>query len=246
MTALLVVDGARVHFGGLHAVDGVSVAVAPNQVVGLIGPNGAGKTTLFNAISGHVALTAGTVKFRGEDVTALPPHDRARLGIARTFQLGGLIDDLTAAENVVLGLDHAVRIGRPQLPRAELLDAAGRVLDRLDLRAIAGELAGSLPMGLRRQVEVLRAIAAQPHLVLLDEPGAGLTQEERRHLAQMVRFLASEHSSFVITDHSTDLLFAVSDAVLAMNFGRQIAYGTPDTVRRDPQVVDAYLGGEAA
>lgn len=242
MTAVLSVTDAKVYFDGLHAVDGVSLEVMRGRIVGLLGPNGAGKTTLFNAISGHVRLTAGQVHLTGTDVTNAPPHRRARMGLARTFQLGGLIDDLTAVENVVLGLDQRARIGGP-VGRAHLVPAALEVLDRLDLRSIASELAGSLPMGLRRQVEVLRAVAAEPDLVLLDEPGAGLTEDERSHLGSMIRLLAAEQISFVVTDHSTDLVFAVSDDVLVMNFGRSVAWGVPEVVRRDPLVMDAYLGG---
>jgi branched-chain amino acid transport system ATP-binding protein len=238
----LSVDDARVHFDGLKAVDGVSLEVEPGRVVGLIGPNGAGKTTLFNAISGHVRLTDGTVRFLGRDVTGAPPHKRAHMGLARTFQLGGLIDELTALENVVLGLDQRARIGDGQVPRANLRAKALSLLDKLGISAIGDELVEALPMGLRRQVEVIRAVASDPHLVLLDEPGAGLTGAERLHLSAMIRGLTSERLSFVITDHSTDLVFSVSDEVLVMNFGRPVMHGPPDEVRRHPEVMEAYLG----
>lgn len=239
---ILSVTDAKVYFDGLKAVDGVSLEVAPGRVVGLIGPNGAGKTTLFNAISGHVPITGGTVELMGTDVTTRGPHHRARLGLARTFQLGGLIDELTALENVVLGLDQQGRIGDSHVPRNRLRSVALTMLDELGLSDVGDELVEALPMGIRRQVEVIRAVAAQPHLVLLDEPGAGLTETERAHLSTMVRGLASDRLSFVITDHSTDLVFSVSDEVLAMNFGREVAHGEPDVIRRDRQVMEAYLG----
>lgn len=241
MSTLSVLD-AKVHFDGLKAVDGVSLDVTPGRVMGLIGPNGAGKTTLFNAISGHVELTGGRVSFMGRDVTDLPAHRRAKMGLARTFQLGGLIDELTALENVVLGLDQRARIGESRVPRRELAPVAQGLLEELGIEEIANELVEALPMGLRRQVEVLRAVAASPHLVLLDEPGAGLTESERQHLSSMIRDVRSERLSFIITDHSTDFVFSVSDEVLVMNFGRPVTKGAPQEVRRHPEVMEAYLG----
>jgi ABC-type branched-subunit amino acid transport system ATPase component len=243
MTVVLEVVEASVHFGGLKAVDGVSFQIERGRVQGLIGPNGAGKTTLFNAITGHVSLTHGQIILRGRDITGEPSHRRARLGLSRTFQLGGLIDDLTAIENVALGLDHGGRMDASRRLRAiELRPAARSLLNALDLLPIQDELASELPVGLRRQVEVLRAVAAQPELVLLDEPGAGLSELDRRHLASMISRLSSEGLNFLITDHSTDLVFAVSDDVLVMNFGQETARGAPEDVRRNPAVMDAYLG----
>jgi ABC-type branched-subunit amino acid transport system ATPase component len=243
MTVVLEVVEASVHFGGLKAVDGVSFQIERGRVQGLIGPNGAGKTTLFNAITGHVSLTHGQIILRGRDITGEPSHRRARLGLSRTFQLGGLIDDLTAIENVALGLDHGGRMDASRRLRAiELRPAARSLLNALDLLPIQDELASELPVGLRRQVEVLRAVAAQPELVLLDEPGAGLSELDRRHLASMISRLSSEGLNFLITDHSTDLVFAVSDDVLVMNFGQETARGAPEDVRRNPAVMEAYLG----
>ena len=240
--SILTVTDARVHFDGLKAVDGVSVEVPDGRVLGLIGPNGAGKTTLFNAISGHVGLTCGEVRFLDTDVTGASPHRRARMGMARTFQLGGLIEELTALENVVLGLDQRGLIRARRMAPRELQATARSLLGQLGLDAVSRELVEELPMGLRRQVEVVRAVASEPHLILLDEPGAGLTEAERTDLAAMIRSVASGQLSFVVTDHSTDFVFSVSDEVVAMNFGRQIAHGAPGEIKRHPEVMDAYLG----
>ena len=240
----LVVEGVTVRFGGLVAVDGMSVAVRRGTIHGIIGPNGAGKTTFFDTISGHRRPSEGRIRFLGTDVTFLPPHSRARMGLARTFQLGGVITDLTALENVVLGLDQARRSGVGQTGNASADDAAGGILDRLGLQPVAEQVCGNLPAGTRRLVEVGRAIAAGAKLVLLDEPGAGLHETESRKLVGIIRTLASEGTSFLLTDHSMDLVFAACDEVAVMNFGKRIATGAPDEIRRDPQVLEAYLGTE--
>lgn len=241
MAAILTAEGVTVSFGGLQAVKKMEISASPGQVVGIIGPNGAGKSTFFNAISGHQPVNEGKVIFRDRDVTEIAPHIRARMGLARTFQLGGLIEDLTAQENVVLGLDHALRAGL----LAGDTDSAGAAvgfLARFELDAVAQELVFNLAAGVRRQIEIARTIASGARLILLDEPGAGLSEGEREQLVTMIRGLAQEGKAFLITDHSTDFVFSVSDHISVMNFGELIASGTPAAIRKHPEVLEAYLG----
>ena len=242
MEPVLVVEEATVRFGGLTAVDGLSLEAPAGRVTGLIGPNGAGKTTLFNAVTGHQPLTTGTVRVLGRDVTRLRASARARMGIARTFQLGGCVPELSALENVVLGVDHGMRAGRePEL--GDRVATARALLARFELTDVEEELAGSLPAGVRREVEIARALASGGRLVLLDEPGVGLAESERDRLGALVRRIAHEHgTAFLVTDHNTDLIFSLSDHVVAMNFGAKIAEGDPETVREAPAVLEAYLG----
>lgn len=242
---LLAAEDLTVRFGGLTAVDSMCVTVHPGTIHGVIGPNGAGKTTFFDTISGHRGVSAGRVEFRGRDVTNAPAHTRARMGLARTFQLGGVILDLTALENVVLGLDQARRSGAATSGRRSDRAVALATLERLGVAAIADQLCVHLAAGTRRLVEVARTIAAGARLVLLDEPGAGLHETEARELVRVVRALAAEGTAFLLTDHSMDLVFAACDTVTVMNFGRRIADGSPEAIRADPRVLEAYLGTAA-
>ncbi|HSF26718.1 MAG TPA: ATP-binding cassette domain-containing protein [Actinomycetes bacterium] len=231
-----------VKFGGLTAVNGVSVELFPGRITGLMGPNGAGKTTFFNALSGHQLVTEGHVYMGEEEVTAVPAHGRARRGLARTFQLGGLIDDLSAVENVALGLDHGGRMSGTFISRRDLHRAAMDCLVRFDLVEVADQIGADLGAGLRRRVEVARAMAAGASIVMLDEPAAGLTVTERDELARFLTTVASEGTSILITEHSSDFLFSVSDEILVMNFGNELRRGAPAEIRNDPAVVAAYLG----
>lgn len=240
---LLRAVGVTVRFGGLTAVDDMSVEVDAGRVVGLMGPNGAGKTTLFNTLSGHQSVTSGTIQIRGQEVTAQPAHQRARLGLARTFQLGGLVSDLTVIENMALGLDHARRLGRARLGRTALIAAAREHLARFRLLEVEDVYAGTLGAGLRRRVEVARVMAADPALVLLDEPAAGLTPGERDDLAELLVSVKERNVGLLVTEHTSDFLFSVADNIIVMNFGRELLRGTPDVVRNDRTVLAAYLGG---
>ena len=231
-----------VKFGGLTAVNGVSVELFPGRITGLMGPNGAGKTTFFNALSGHQIATGGRVYMGEREVTDVPAHGRSRMGLARTFQLGGLIDDLSALENVALGLDHRGRMSRKFVPRRDLRRTAMECLARFDLTEVADQIGADLGAGLRRRVEVARAMAAGASIVLLDEPAAGLTVTERDELAAFLATVASGGTSILITEHASDFLFSVSDEILVMNFGNELRRGAPAEIRNDPAVVAAYLG----
>jgi branched-chain amino acid transport system permease protein len=240
---LLAATGVTVRFGGLTAVDDMSVDVHAGQIVGLMGPNGAGKTTLFNTLSGHQVVTSGRIAMDGREVTALPAHQRARLGLARTFQMGGLVSDLTVIENIALGLDHGRRLGQSRRGRGALIDAAREHLERFRLLDVADVYAGTLGAGLRRRVEVARVMAAEPTLVLLDEPAAGLTPGERDDLAELLASVKQRNVGLLVTEHTSDFLFSLADTIIVMNFGRELLRGTPEVVRNDRTVLAAYLGG---
>jgi ABC-type branched-subunit amino acid transport system ATPase component len=231
-----------VRFGGLTAVGGVSVALKPGRITGLMGPNGAGKTTFFNTLSGHQPVTSGQVFLKGKEVTGLSAHARARMGIARTFQLGGLVEDLSAIENIALGLDHGGRVTGKFLRRRQVRPAAEQILADFDLVDVANQLGSDLGAGLRRRVEVARAMAAEASVVMLDEPAAGLTVSERDELAALLATVAESGTAILVTEHSSDFLFNVSDEVVVMNFGEELRRGTPADIKNDPAVVAAYLG----
>jgi ABC-type branched-subunit amino acid transport system ATPase component len=245
MRDILTATDVQVVFGGLKAVAGMNLAVSEGMVSAIIGPNGAGKTTFFNTISGHQHANAGRVVFRGADVTGAPPDSRARMGMARTFQTGGLIPDLTVFENVILGADLASR-GARSGERAATAATAMSHMEQFGITRHRQALAGKLPAGTRRLVEVARAVASEASLILLDEPAVGLSEAERDHLGRVIRDLAASGTAFIITDHVTDFLFAVADQVTAMNFGQLLASGSPSEVRSDPRVADAYLGRRAS
>lgn len=231
-----------VQFGGLTAVDHISIDLHRKRITGLMGPNGAGKSTFFNAVSGHQPLTSGRVELGGRDVTSLSAHRRARLGISRTFQLGGLIDDLTAMENIALGIDHAARMSGRMPRRREVRRIAHEVLERFGLVEVSSSLGEDLGAGLRRRVEVARAMAAQPSILLLDEPAAGLTITERDELAKLIRQIAADDTAVLVTEHASDFLFTISHEIVVMNFGKELRRGEPDEIKNDSDVVSAYLG----
>lgn len=241
MSPILVASDVSVEFGGLKAVVEMDLAVSSGQVSAIIGPNGAGKTTFFNTITGHQEVTSGQITFRGTDVTTVGPDMRARMGMARTFQTGGLIADLSVRENVVLGRDLGSRSGANDASGSDV----GDLLDEFSLTRHSSALAGELPAGTRRLVEVARAVASGASLILLDEPAVGLSEGERNHLGSLIRSLASAGRSFIVTDHVADFLFAVADHVTAMNFGRLLAEGSPAEVRSHEGVAAAYLGRHA-
>jgi branched-chain amino acid transport system ATP-binding protein len=241
-------------FGGVHALDQVSFAVEDGEIFSIIGPNGAGKTTLYNAISGVYTPDSGDVLFRGQRITSLRPPERARLGIQRTFQNLQIMHSMTALENVMVGLHLRLRTGfiagLAGLPsvRAETRQAEQeglRLLAGLGLERVRDQPAGTLPYGMQKRLEIARALAARPQILLLDEPAAGLNTQETAEIGEVIRKIARERTTVVLVEHDMHLVMGISDRVLVLNFGRTLACGTPGEVSGDPRVVEAYLGTDA-
>ncbi len=250
--ALLDVENLDVHFGGLRAVDGISFHIGSNEILALIGPNGAGKTTTFNAISGGIVPSAGTVRFRGGNTTGFAPTQMARLGMARTFQNVRLFGELSTRDNLMIGsyvrsncgvLAAALRLPRHTAAEAQARVRADEWLEYLNLKRYADRSAGLLPLGLQRLAELGRALAADPALVLLDEPAAGLNPAEKENLARILRRTVERTgTSMMLIDHDMKLVMGVADRVVVLDFGRKIAEGTPRQVSTDRAVIDAYMG----
>ena len=247
MSAVLATTGLSVRFGGVRAVDAVDVAVEEGQLVGLIGPNGAGKTTFIDAITGFVRST-GRVELDGRDLAGLPPHARAQRGLARTWQSTELFDDLTVRENLMVAAQRpsflalaAELVGK----RVGESAAAEEALELLDLGPLAEAMPTELTQGQRKLVGVARAIAMEPRLLCLDEPAAGLDTNESEDLGQRLRQIADAGTTTLLIDHDMGLVMNICDQIIVLEFGKVIAAGPPDEVRRDPLVVKAYLGGAA-
>jgi branched-chain amino acid transport system ATP-binding protein len=247
--SVLEVQGVTVRFGGLTALDAVSLAVPPRHVLGVIGPNGAGKTTLLNVLCGFIRPDAGEVLF-GSRPHNVRPHRLARLGVARTLQGVGLYGGLTALENVMVGATCRASAGfwsaLLSLPRAtrderKLREEAMQALDRVGAAQAAQARPGELPFGMRKRVALARALVAKPGLILLDEPASGLGESELAELGGLIRDLATE-GSLVVVEHHMDLMMSVCDSIVVLDFGRVIATGTPQQVQDNPAVTAAYLG----
>lgn len=249
---LLALDNVTVRFGGLIAVAGVSFHVQAGEVCALIGPNGAGKTTLFNAISGNVTVSAGTIRFTGQPIQNLPPHVISGRGVRRTFQNGGLFGELTALENVLVGLHAATpsNLFRMLLGGSKSLaievhatHRARALLALLEIEHLADRPARSLSGGQQRMVEIVRALATEPPLLLLDEPAVGLAPPMRTQLGTIIRRLAAEHGiAILLIEHAIELVMNVSDRVIVMSDGHKVADAAPGAVRADRAVLEAYLG----
>ena len=246
----LEVSDLTVRFGGILALDRVSLQIGPGEVVAIIGPNGAGKTTLFNAICGFVPADSGGITYRGEPLLGTAPHRLARLGIARTLQGLGLWPGLTVLENVVASskvrptfLASLLALPSSDRLEAELAVNAGEILGRLGIASHARAYPGTLPYGVQKRVIMARALMAAPSLLLLDEPASGLSARDIDGLADLIRQLRTQMSVAVV-EHHLDFVMAISDRVTVLNLGRVIASGTPQEIQHDPQVAAAYLGDE--
>lgn len=241
-----------VRFGGVAALGGATLGARPGQVTGLIGPNGAGKTTLFNVISGLQRPDRGSVHFFAQDVTAMKPHRRARLGLARTFQRLELFGSLSAGQNVQVGLESSARFWQParwkgivpKLRRASTAPA-DELLSGVGLSGMYASQAGDMSTGSARMVELARALAIGPKLLLLDEPGSGLDETESTALGDLLVRLAADGMAVLLVEHDMELVMRVCDYIYVLDFGEVIASGTPDEVRANPAVQAAYLGTTA-
>ncbi|MBI4275757.1 MAG: ABC transporter ATP-binding protein [Rhizobiales bacterium] len=248
---ILAIERLSIAFGGVRAVDNVSVSIDEGLVFSIIGPNGAGKTTLFNLISGLYVPQDGRVRMRGEDVTGLPPEQLARRGLSRTFQNLQIFFRMTALENVMVGchrhetvgifpsLLHLPAVGRQN---ARTRAAAAGALDRVDLSAAADKPAGNLSFGDLKRLEIARALATEPKVLLLDEPAAGCNAVETGELAGIVRGIADDGITVVLVEHDMRLVMRISDRIHVLANGRTLAEGTAAQVRADPAVIEAYLG----
>jgi len=251
--ALLSVENISKHFGGLDALSDVTFAVHRDQIKALIGPNGAGKTTLFNVISGSYQPEKGRVTFAGSELTRRSPHRICRMGVGRTFQHSLVFDDMTVLDNVAVGrytrTKAGVLAGALTLPvhrreERETVRAAHEALRRVSLDHKAAELAGNLPMGERHLLEIARALASEPRLLLLDEPAAGLNDEETARLGETVRRIRTEGVTVLLVEHDMTFVMDISDEVVVLDYGRKIAEGPPIMIQDNEEVIKAYLGEE--
>ena len=250
---LLRVDDVTLRFGGNTVLDQVSFDVRPGELFAIIGPNGAGKTSLFNCISGVYRPQEGELAFQGATLRGQKPDRIARRGIARTFQNIELFDNLTVLENLLLGRHHALRVPWWQamawLPTAQREEVAARqqvehIIDFLDLAAVRNMPVGILPYGIKKRIELGRALAMDPELLLLDEPVAGMNSEETEDMARFILDIRAELGvAMIMVEHDMRLVMDLADRVMVIDFGRRIALGTPDQVQHDPAVIAAYLGG---
>jgi branched-chain amino acid transport system ATP-binding protein len=253
-TGGLVVDDVTVTFGGLTALDHVSLSIVPGEVVGVIGPNGAGKTTLFNVICGFVRPTRGRLEFDGTRLRRQQPHDLAGLGIARTLQSVGLWPGLTVLENVIAGSTVKAKAGfvsslfgltRTDRDEAALRDRAVAMLDELRIGEHAARLPGGLPYAIQKRVALARALVNEPSLLLLDEPASGLSEAEMDELAALVGRLQAR-MSILLVEHHMDLVMKICQRLVVLDFGRVIATGSPDEIKANPAVTRAYLGEDVS
>ncbi|HMN77346.1 MAG TPA: ABC transporter ATP-binding protein [Burkholderiaceae bacterium] len=252
-TPILQVDGVTLAFGGVRALSGVGFAVQSGSITAVIGPNGAGKTSLFNTISGFYRPGAGSIRFKGEDITRMPAPRRARLGLGRSFQNIALFRGMTVLDNIKLGrhahletnvLEALLYVGRARREEAELRrDIEERIIDFLEIDHIRHAPVAALPYGLQKRVEMARALAMQPQILMLDEPVAGMNREETEDMARFILDVRAEWGVTVLmVEHDMGMVMDLSDHVVVLNFGQVIAQGTPVAVQADPEVNRAYLG----
>ena len=253
--SLLKASDVGIAFGGVKAIDGVGFAVAPGEILSIIGPNGAGKTTLFNVVSGMYAADHGRIELDGRDVTSLPPDALAARGLSRTFQNLQIFHRMTAAENVMVGRHLQERcslfadlLRLPSVTRQNRATraAALTLLDQVGLRDVADVAAGSLSYGASKRLEIARALAAEPRVLLLDEPAAGCNSVETEEIDRLICRVADQGIAVVLVEHDMKLVMKISHRILVLNQGRMLVEGTPDEVRHNPLVAEAYLGRHGA
>ncbi len=248
MGHLLEIDAVTKHFEGLKALENVSFTMEQGEILGLIGPNGAGKTTLFNLITGTFPLTSGAIRYNGKDLAGLGPSRIAALGIGRTFQIVRPFAGLTVLENVLvaLGVSHYAGFWKSvsRYRTAANVQAAREILSRVGILDYAEQKAENLPLGLKKRLEIARALALRPSLILLDEPAGGLRKEEMDQLIDLVRQINEEGTSVLVIEHNMPVVMQLCKRIVVLDHGTKIAEGPPEAIRNNPQVIEAYLGRE--